>query len=310
MSMKCHQCPTLDQNLPGALPPLIFRVHKMNEFVRGGREPGSRLTLGGYVFQTGFNMEMVNAMCHHISLLYYYIIGMYFYKIAKRRRLKYLVRQTSVASADTRLEQEMFSRHCLVISNNPGGGEQDTSMTTTRWERRYAPQAQAQAHAQLSSQRGQERDQKRRVKFDLSTTSYNSSNDSLAEPENLQLVATRTTTSSPTIQAVLEERLRVANEEYRNLDAIREYEDEGTCSEASSLSDICSGLEGEQYTVEHLMRAGPQFSQFVGLLEIIMEEEEELNDSAGSEVAHTGMTQATPLTTTQTTQVPAEFPYY
>lgn len=235
---------------------------------------------------------------------------MYCYQTAKRRRLKYLVRQASVATADTRLEQEMFSRHCLVISNDPGGGEQDTSMTRTRWEQRYAPQAQTQT--QSSAQWGQQqRDQERHVKFDLSKTSYNSSDDSLAEPENVQLVAARASTSSPTIQAVLEERLRVANEEYRNLDAIKEYEDEGACSEASSLSDICSGLEGEQYTVEHLLKAGPQFSQFVVLLESIMEEEEdELNDSAGSEVAHTGMTQATPLTTTQPTQMPVEFPYY
>lgn len=237
------------------------------------------------------------------------------YRTVKTRRLKYLVGQASVASADTRLEQEMFSRHCLVISNDPGGGEQDTSMTKTRWERRYAPQAQAyaQAHTKSSAQQGQQRDQERHVKFDLSTSLYNSSDDSLAEPVNMELVAARATTSSPTIQAVLEERLRVANEEYRNLDAIREYEDEGegACSEASSLSDICSGLEGEQYTVDHLMKAGPQFTQFVGLLESIMEEEEEeLNDSAGSEVAHTGMTQATPLTTTQPTQIPVEFPYY
>lgn len=224
------------------------------------------------------------------------------YKTARKRRLKYLVRQASVASAESHLEQEMFSRHGLVISNEPGGGEQDTSMTTTRWEQRYAPQARAQ-----SPHHNQEQTQERHVKFDLSRTSYNSSNNSLAEPENVRLISGRTSTSSPTIQAVLEERVMAANEQYRNLDAIREYEEEGACSEASSLSDICAGLEGEQYTVEHLMKAGPQFSQFVGLLESIEEEEEELNDSAGSEVAHTGMTQATPLTTTQAT---AEFPYY
>ena len=233
------------------------------------------------------------------------------YKVGKKRRLKYLVRQTSVVSADSHLEQEMFSRHCLVITNEPGGGEQDTAMTRTRWERRYAPQP---AHQNNDEQNQPTKE--RHVKFDLSKTSYNSSMDSIAEPENISLIAARETTSSPTIQAVLEERVRAANEQYRNLDAIREYEEEGTCSEASSLSDICSGLEDEEYTVEHLMRAGPQFSQFIGLLESIVEEEDEMNDSGESEVAHTGMTQATPLTgmtqATPLTITPAttEFPYY
>ena len=228
--------------------------------------------------------------------------------MVKKRRLKYLVRQASVASADNRMEQEMFSRYGLVISNEPGGGEQDTSMTTTRWEQRYAP----------TPHRTPNQNQERHVKFDLSKTSYNSSNDSLAGhgPESVPIVianAGRTTASSPTIQAELEERVRSANEGYRNLDAIQEYEEEGECSEASSLSDICASLEeGDEYTVEHLMKAGPQFSQFVGLLESIIEEEEEMNDSGESEIAHSGMTQATPLTgmTLTATQAAREFPYY
>ena len=233
------------------------------------------------------------------------------YKMAKKRRLKYLVRQASIASADSRIEQEMFSRHGLVITNEPGGGEQDTSMTTTRWERRYAP---------APSRTTPNQNQERHVKFDLSKTAYNSSNDSIAEPESVPVVIVnpgRITASSPTIQAELEERVRNANEGYRSLDSIREYEEEGQCSEASSLSDICAVLEeGHDYTVEHLMKAGPQFSQFVGLLESIVEEEEEMNDSEESVIAHTGMTQATPLTgMTQvtpltTTQMTKEFPYY
>lgn len=236
--------------------------------------------------------------------------GMVCYKTAKKKRLKYLVRQASIASADSRIEQEMFSRHGLVITNEPGGGEQDTSMTTTRWEQRYVQ----------TPHRTPNRNQERHVKFDLSKTSYNSSSDSIAEPQNVPVVIAnpgRITASSPTIQAELEERVRSANEDYRNLDTIREYEEEGECSEASSLSDICAGLEeGQEYTVEHLMKAGPQFSQFVSLLESIIEEEEEMNDSGESEIAHTGMTQATPLTgMTQATplttiQVTKEFPYY
>ena len=238
------------------------------------------------------------------------------YKTAKKRQLKYLVRQVSIASADSRIEQEMFSRHGLVITNEPGGGEQDTSMTTTRWEQRYAP---APSRA-TSSRATPNRNQERHVKFDLSKTAYNSSNDSIAEPENVPVVIAnpgRITASSPTIQAELEERVRSANEGYRSLDSIQEYEEEGEYSEASSLSDICAGLEqGHEYTVEHLMKAGPQFSQFVGLLESIIEEEEMNDDSEESVIAHTGMTQATPLTgMTQatpltTTQTTKEFPYY
>ena len=46
MSIKRHQCPTRDQNLPGSLPLSLCQpsTHKMNEFARGGREAGSRLT--------------------------------------------------------------------------------------------------------------------------------------------------------------------------------------------------------------------------------------------------------------------------
>ena len=236
-------------------------------------------------------------------------LGMLCYKTTRSRRLKYLVRQASIASADSEIEQEMFSRHGLVISNEPGGGEQDTSMTTPRWEQRYAP----------APRRTPNRNQERHVKFDLSNTAYNSSNDSLAEPENVSMVITnpgRMTASSPTIQAELEERVRKANEDYRNLDTIHEYEEEGNCSAASSLSDICAGLEAEEdeeYAVESLINAGPQFSQFVSLLESIVEEEEEINDSGESEVAHTGMTQATPLTgMTPVTPLTnnKEFPYY
>ena len=234
------------------------------------------------------------------------------YKGAQKRRLKYLVRQASVASADDRMEHEMFSRHCLVISNDPGGGEQDTAMTRSRWEQRYAKQPANQNDRDDESleraEQEEERDknQERHVKFDLSKTSYKS-DESIGEPENISLVALRERTSSPTIEAVLEDRVRMADEQYRNLDAIREYEEEGACSEASSLSDICAEVEGEEYTVDHLMKAGPQFAQFVSLLESIVEEEEELNDDGGSEIAHSGMTQATPLTTTQAT---AEFPYF
>ena len=236
------------------------------------------------------------------------------YKAGKKRRLKYLVHQASVASADNRMEQEMFSRHGLVISNDPGGGEQDPAMTRSRWENRYAKlpirqndQALVIENVQETTEQEGSPEHERHVKFDLSKTSYKSDS-SIGEPENISLVALRQSTSSPTIEAVLEERVRAANELYRNVDAIKEYEEEGTCSAATSLSDICAEIEKEEYTVEDLIKAGPQFEQFVGLLESIVEEEAELNDDgAGSEVAHTGMTQATPLTTTQAT---AEFPYF
>lgn len=250
-----------------------------------------------------------------------YFAGMLCYKTAKKRHLKYLVRQASIASADSRIEQEMFSRHGLVITNEPGGGEQDTSMTTTRWEQRYVSMPTPHTTKATTTTTTPNRNQERHVKFDLSKTSYNSSSDSIAEPENVPVVIAnpggRISASSPTIQAELEDRVRSANEDYRSLDSIREYEEEGECSEASSLSDICAGLEeGQEYTVEHLMKAGPQFSQFVSLLESIIEEEEEMNDSGESEIAHTGMTQATPLTgmtpatPLTTTQIAKEFPYY
>ena len=60
MSIKHYQCPACsDQNLPDSLLPFIFSF--INEFVQGGREPGSRLFV--CIFGTGLLHHVHDIVC-------------------------------------------------------------------------------------------------------------------------------------------------------------------------------------------------------------------------------------------------------
>ncbi len=92
--------------------------------------------------------------------------------------------------------------------------------------------------------------------------------------------------SSPTIQAFIEHEVQAANREVPNIDSMTEFCDEGSGSDAGSLSSICSSGEEEEepYTLDRLRDAGPRFRPLTDLLEAILEED--CLDSA-SEVTHT-----------------------
>ena len=172
---------------------------------------------------------------------------------------------------------DLLNRQCLVISNEAGGGEQDTVMGMDEWSKSLAP----------DKQRGKEENK--------STSS--SSNTSITKPAFLSLARA----NSPTISAFIHDKIEAVPKEYRDMDSICEYKEEGTISHTGSLSSICSSVDSE-YTVERLRQAGPEFAPFVGLLASVLEEEETIgNDCQVSELAHTGNTQ------TQATQYSQEF---
>ena len=92
--------------------------------------------------------------------------------------------------------------------------------------------------------------------------------------------------NSPTIHAFIEDQLEAANKEIMSVDAVIEYHEEGSGSGVGSLSSICSSLETEEYTLERLKQAGPEFSDLVDLLENVLDDGED-NLNSSSEVAHT-----------------------
>lgn len=157
-----------------------------------------------------------------------------------------------IGTADSKPnETDLFGpSQCLVISNEPGGGEQDTSMD---WQRNHVRVSPASSSESI-------------VKAQLSN-SFPRAN-------------------SPTIQAFIEQEVEVANHEIPNIDCVVEFCEEGSGSGATSLSSICSSLEEEEeeYTMDRLREAGPKFLPLTDLLEAILEED--YVDSA-SEVTHT-----------------------
>lgn len=170
---------------------------------------------------------------------------------------------------------DLLNRQCLVISNEAGGGEQDTVMGMDEWSKSLVK----------DKQKGKE---------EINSNS-SSSNTSITKPPILARA------NSPTISAFIHDKIEAVPKEYRDMDSIYEYKEEGTISHTGSLSSICSSVDSE-YTVEKLRQAGPEFAPFVGLLASVLEEEETIdNDSHGSELAHTGNTQ------TQATQYSQEF---
>lgn len=161
---------------------------------------------------------------------------------------------------------DLINRQCIVISNEAGGGEQDTKIGMDEWTKVFPHKPETENSSHLSS----------------------SSNTSIAKPSFPSSVRA----NSPTISAFIHEKIEAVPKEYREMDSMEEYRDEGTCSHSGSLSSLCSSVDSP-YTVERLKLAGPEFAPFVNLLTSVLEEEEESNDadSKGSEHVHTGYTQ-------------------
>ena len=200
------------------------------------------------------HIQVQSLTCTHTGMLWY----------VRQKKKKYVIDERP------KLNTNLFGldgRDCLVISNDPGGGEQDTSMTADRFHEQYTSLPSRKDSIQV-------------------TVSQASSNDSVA----MKPLDYETTTSK--LSAMLTERIDAANEELQDVDSLRDFCEEGSDSENTVLSSICSELDSDEvYTVERLREAGPEFAIFVGLFENLLEEEKDDLDSASSQVAHTGKTQ-------------------
>ena len=153
-------------------------------------------------------------------------------------------------------EMDLLGRQCLVISNESGGGEQDTAMdwSSVPLSRKNLRLSPASSAASIP---------KTHVKLPISRA------------------------NSPIIQSFIEEQVEAANQELQDTDSLREFCEEGGASDAGSLSSICSSLDNEEYTLERLRNAGPRFEGVAELLGNILTSENDIIIDSGSEVPHT-----------------------
>ncbi len=84
---------------------------------------------------------------------------------------------------------------------------------------------------------------------------------------------------TPEIDAFIESRVNNANKLITDIDSLKSYNDEGMLSGANSLSTICSNTGYESYTVTQLRLAGPEFERIADLLEPVLVEDMESNES-------------------------------
>lgn len=220
----------------------------------------------------------------------------------------------SQSLAPTPSEILLSTRDCVIISNEEGGGEQDTTMTDERWQR-SCPLPRKDDGGSSGGQRDQHSDSassscgggsivKMPIKDEIdSAVVIENSNTSRLSPSNRA--------RSPVISAFIDERLKALREEYRDLDSLRNFDDgrrreeEGNISDDGvSLSSTCSYASRDvPYTLEQLRQAGPEFQKFEGLLEVLEAEHEGLlEEDLESRLVHTGQTQTQTDTGTQSQQ--------
>lgn len=221
---------------------------------------------------------------------------------------RYTKRKFSLLHADemtsTPSELLFATRDCVVISNDAGGGEQDTTMTDEKWQRSVpiphkdipgeSPTTSSSSGNSISKPRAAE-ERKTEQQKQMGNHSQNHS----------PLVRAQ----SPVISAFIDRRLEALRTEYPNIDSIQVFADEGGCVSRVSLNSFCSYQpKEEEYTLERLKQAGPEFQKFAGLLEVLATDEEEGVDLE-SEVVHTGLTQTQTETGTQS-QSQGAGPYF
>lgn len=138
-----------------------------------------------------------------------------------------------------------------MISNEPGGGEQDTSMD---WENlRLSP-----------------------------------SSSTATVPKDAQVGSPVDRANSPVIHSFIMEQVESADKALQNTtDSVIEFCEEGGGSDIGSLSSICSSLDDGEYTIERLRDAGPKFEGMTEVLENLLASERESVIDSGSEVSPT-----------------------
>ena len=184
---------------------------------------------------------------------------------------------------------ELFTpSQAVVISNEQGGGEEDTSHidwaplslkhgstsksspASSSITTKDSPASKASHNSSSKSTRSSGSSQKNtKYRFRLPVVSEKGTLEEEGEGED------NVRSNSPVIRAYLEERVNTANEEITSVDSLRKFCEEGSeDSEVDSLSSAYSDLNNdfeEVYTLERLRAAGPPLSSLAPLLEDVLD---------------------------------------
>ena len=211
---------------------------------------------------------------------------------------KYRLHSNGINSTHTELV--LATRDCVVISNDDGGGEQDTTMTEEKWQqsiplpRKTMDEDEKQPASSSSSESSVIRKQpitdNEVIVNPGAMMGAGGVEDEIPPPSVVSAVTTGRA-QSPIISAFIDERLEQLRQQYRDLDSMHVFSEEGECTSVVSLNSSCSyESKDSEYTLERLQKAGPEFQKFAGLLEMFQVDEEE-GDDVESRLVHTGLTQ-------------------
>ena len=218
------------------------------------------------------------------TLCVLYAAGVCFWRQRKKKRT-YLVGDTEKMN-NQELAELFTPSQAVVISNEQGGGEEDTNhvdwapLSLTRGPTSKPSPASSRSTttkespasriSHISNSSSSESSQKKRkYRFRLPV----SEKETLEEEEEGE---GDVRSNSPVIRAYLEERVNIANDEIMSVDSLRKFCDEGSeDSEVDSLSSAYSDLNNndneEEYTLERLRAAGPPLSALAPLLEHVLD---------------------------------------
>ena len=179
------------------------------------------------------------------------------------------------------LAENLAPSQAIVISNEQGGGEADT--TTMDWTplnaKRTSPTKLSPASSRTtttSSSRGSilsstshtstgSMSKRKKYTFQLPVPEKEEVDGAEKEDENIR-------SNSPVIRAYLEERVNAANDEVLSVDSLRRFQEEGSeNSEVDSLSSALNSDSEEEYTLERLRAAGPPLSTLTPLLQHVLQ---------------------------------------
>jgi hypothetical protein len=193
----------------------------------------------------------------------------------------------------------LATRDCVIISNDAGGGEQDTTMTDEKWQQ-SVPVPRKEIPNALPSPSTSSDESISKPTHKESPSQYR---DSARQSPQVRA-------KSPIISAFIDQRLEALRNEYPDLDAVKEYTEEGEGDSRVSLDSYCSYQDKEEaYTLARLQGAGPKFRIFANVLEVLAAEEDKEEEDIDSKIAHTGLTQTQTETGTQS-QGGIDFGYF
>ena len=198
-------------------------------------------------------------------------------------------------------ELVLATRDCVVISNDDGGGEQDTTMTAEKWRQSIplSRKATNEDGKQPASSSSSETSDVRKppigddevIVNQLATMEAGEMEENGIPPPSVTPAPPAVRAQSPIISAFIDQRLEQLRQQYRDLDSVQVFAEEGECTSTVSLNSSCSyQSKGSEYTLERLRKAGPEFQRFAGLLEMLKVDEDEGEDLE-SRLVHTGLTQ-------------------